>query len=142
MNVNRHLPAVNKISFNDGMNYGQFRFDTSEIYEYELIVGRKEFIEAIEDSYDQAREEIQADDLACGEESEFSRTGYVSVEKMFSYPEELESIISIYLDKDLFQKLLSPKIETGYIINSTDQVAVSKDIVRIKGRTFRFPVNQ
>ena len=61
---------------------------------------------------------------------------------MLKHNEELESVISTYLDRDLFEKVLPLHIEQGYIINSADDVTVSDETVSIKGRTYRWPVNK
>lgn len=140
--INGEETEIEKVSCNHGMNYGQFRFEALEIDEYELILTKGEFIKVIDSSYCRVREDIRADDIACNEESEFSRTGYVSLEKMFSHPAELESVISTYLDRDLLEKVLPVHIEQGYIINSTDVVTVGNETISIKGRTYRWPFNK
>mgnify|MGYP001827341500 CR=1 FL=1 len=140
--INGEEIEIEKVSYNHGMNYGQFRFEVLEIDDYELILTKEEFIKVIDSSCCRVREDIKADDTACNEESEFSRTGYVSLEKMFGHHAELESIISTYLDRDLFEKVLPLNIEQGYIINSTDVVTVSDKTVSIKGRTYRWPLNK
>jgi hypothetical protein len=140
--INGEEIEIEKVSYNHGMNYGQFHFKALEIDDYELILTKEEFVQAIESSYYRVREDIRADDIACNEESEFSRTGYVSLEKMFSYPAELESVISTYLDRGFFEKVLPLHIEQGYIINSTDVVTVSDETVSIKGRTYCWPFNK
>jgi len=140
--INGKETEVEKVSFNHGMNFGQFRFNGLQVDEYELILDKEEFIRVIESSYDRAKEEIKSDDIACNEESEFSRTGYVSLGEMFNYTSELESVISTYLDRDLFEIVLPLSIEKGYIINSTDVVTVNNGMVSIKGRTYRWPVNK
>ena len=140
--INGEETEIGKVSCNHGMNYCQFRFEGLEIDDYELILAKEEFIKIIESLYCRVREDIRADDIACNEKSEFSRTGYVSLEKMFGHHEELESVISTYLDRDLFEKVLPLRIEQGYIINSTDDVTVSDETVSIKGRTYRWPVNK
>ena len=140
--INGEETEIGKVSCNHGMNYGQFRLEGLEMDDYELILAKEEFTKVIESLYCRVREDIRADDIACNEESEFSRTGYVSLEKMFNHHEELESVISTYLDRDLFEKVLPLRIEQGYIINSTDDVTVSDETVSIKGRTYRWPVNK
>ena len=140
--INGEETEIGKVSCNHGMNYGQFRFEVLEIDDYELILAKEEFIKVIESLYCRVKEDIKADDIACNEESEFSRTGYVSLEKMFGHHAELESIISTYLDRDLFEKVLPLNIEQGYIINSTDVVTVSDETISIKGRTYRWPVHK
>ena len=130
------------VTANHGMQFGQFRNDALELDEYHLSLEKDEFVELFEQEFLQARDEIKADDIACNEMSDFTRSGYADLSAMFDFKEDLAEIISTYIQRKLFEVLLPLDIKAGYVINSIDSVEVTDNQIKIIGRTYRWPVNK
>ncbi|MDP6635419.1 MAG: hypothetical protein QGG42_11000 [Phycisphaerae bacterium] len=138
VSINGKRVGANRVTVNDGMNYGRFDSDRLQVDAYQLVLGKAEFTEAIEPEFDRIRMEIRADDIACREASEFTPSGYAGLSEMFDYPEDLARIVLTYLDRELLTRVLPPDVPAGgYVINSTESAEVSPNSITLTGRTFR-----
>lgn len=140
--INGKIVESSIVTANYGMQFGQFRNVDLKLDSYKLSIGKSDFIELFEKYFIQVRDEIQADDIACIEESEFTDSGYGDLEEMFSYKADLSEIISTYIERKIFEVLLPLEVTVGYVINSIDSVEVTDSQINITGRTYRWPVNK
>ena len=124
------------ITVNDGLNFSRFyNLHTSQIREYELHLTKSELISLIEDEYIRVRDEIKQDDLEFNDTSEFSQTGYCSLENLLRFEEEFVIIIHDYLARELYTRLFPPTNDSHFVINSTDSIELNNKEVIIMGRT-------
>lgn len=138
--INGKSVDISSITANHGMQFGQFRNNDLILDSYKLSIERCEFIELFEKDFNEARDEIKADDIACNETSEFTASGYAGLEEMFSFKEDLSEIISTYIERKIFEVLLPLEVNKGYVINSIDSVEVTDSQIIITGGTYRWPV--
>lgn len=125
----------NILMVNDGLNYG--RFFKHETKNYEIHLTNTEFLDLIENEYNLIRDELQLDDKANNDYSDFTNTSYCSLTKLLKHEIDFENILKTYLDIPLFKKIFTQSSENMYVINSTDSIKVNNDLVIFKGRVHK-----
>lgn len=135
--IDGNVTDITVITVNDGLNFGRLsNISKSHISEYEIVLTKEEFVQLVEPNYNSIRNEIKQDDIQFNDSSEFSQTGYCSLQELLDHEKELDLIFKNYLDRELFIKIF-PSTETSlYIINSTDTIIVDNGLVKISGRAF------
>ncbi len=133
--INNLSIDVDKVGYNDGLNFGRF-LENMEVVGYTLELSKDQFLTLIEIDYNQIRDEIKADDEAMNDTSDFSESGYCSLEDLFAKEAAFSEIVKGYLGRPLLGKLFVKSQETDFIINSIDKVNVLDNIV-LKGRAFK-----
>jgi hypothetical protein len=122
------------LTINDGLNYGRF-FDR-KTKEYQIQFTKFEIIELIEKEYCAVRDEIKIDDQTHNETSDFTRTNYCSLSKLFDHQSDFEEIMKTYLDRALLKKVFTESSKNSFVINSTDLIEIKENIVTFTGRVF------
>ncbi len=130
--------AIESVTYNDGLNYGRFDAGNIDIFSYEFVLTKSEFISLMSVSYQQCMVEIKADDEACNDSSPFKEMGYVAVDEAFHYPEHLAEAVSTFFDRELYSKVLGGAESAKFIINSTEKIEINNDRINIFGRCFRY----
>ena len=124
------------ITINSGLNFSRFDAEELIVKSYTINIDFQEFVDVIEATYNFIRDEIKLDDLEQNEISEFSKTGYCSLNVLMNHKEDLKKIILNYLDRPLLEKLVISNQSAIYVINSTDRIEIENSIVKISGRLF------
>jgi len=127
---------VNKDIFivNNGLNYGRFFDRKTEVFEIQLT--KLEIINLLESDYNEARDEIKHDDALYNETSEFTNTNYCEFTELLNHELDFEEIMKTYLHITLLSKIVSETTQKRYVINSTDSIKITNNIISIKGRVF------
>lgn len=129
--------ASGTLTYNSGMNYGQFHHGNLEIHTYSFFVARKDLVERFQTQYWECSEEIRRDDEQQSDTSPFKEMGYVRLSEAFGYPEQLADAIDTYFDRDIFGVFLGDDQDAAFVINSTDKISVTEDGVTLEGRCLR-----
>lgn len=128
---------ANDLGTNDGLQYGRFDAPGLEVHSFEFTVGADELVEALSAHFSELVAEMREDDLRDEEPSALSRMGYPSLGNAFDSPAELKEVIDIFLDRTILETFLPFSERSEFIINSTDEIQVSRSEVTIRGRCFR-----
>ncbi len=133
--INNIPTESQNIAYNDGLNFGRF-LENKEVVSYALKLSKNQFLTLIEADYNQIRDEIKADDKTMNDTSEFSEVGYCSLENLFTKDAAFSDIVKIYLGRLLLEKLVIPRENPKYIINSIGGAKVEDNAVIIYGKAF------
>ncbi len=126
---------VGLVTINDGLNFSRFsEIPPSQIIEFELQMEISELISLIEDEYIRVRDEIKQDDIQFNDTSEFSQTGYCSLEDLLNFQRQFTDIIRNYLDREIYSRILTTAGKSQFIINSTDTVKIKNNEILLSGR--------
>ncbi len=120
---------------NSGLNYGRFFEQQAE--RYEVKINTSELVPLIKTEYNKTRDEIKADDQAYNDTSEFTNTNYCSLSELLTHEADFEEVMKAYLDRILLEKLFPDSEFNQYVINSTDSIKKTNNIVSIKGRALK-----
>ncbi|WP_370477064.1 hypothetical protein [Tamlana flava] len=126
---------LNLVTYNDGLNFGRF-FEDTKVVDYTISLGQDHFLSLMEDFYNQVRNEIKADDEAMNDTSDFSESGYCSLQELFNHEVAFSEIVKAHLGRPLLAKLFLNSSNPNYIINSIDEIEVTNEIF-LKGRAFK-----
>jgi hypothetical protein len=128
---------LRSVGTNDGLGYGRFHVPGLEIHDYELFVGRDELVARMSEEFDALVAEMKEDDRLDDEPSALQRMGYPTLPDAFQHPEDFEKVIRTFLDRDILVAFLPFTEESDLVVNSTDQIRVTREGVTLSGRCFR-----
>lgn len=132
---------ANKEHFTVNLDLNFGRFGNEKAHSYEICLKCNEFILLIEDEYNDIKKDIEEDDKAYNDTSDFSVTNYCSLDELMKLPIEFDSIFKGYLDRLLFTKLFYDSPKNKFVINSTELIKVEKDEIIIRGKVFEINKN-
>ncbi|MGG5487779.1 hypothetical protein [Gaetbulibacter sp. PBL-D1] len=131
--INNIPTESQNIAYNDGLNFGRF-LENMEVVSYTLKLSKNQFLALIEADYNQIRDEIKADDETMNDTSEFSESGYCSLEDLFTKTAAFSDIVKTYLGRLLLEKVVIPQENPKYIINSIGGAKVEDNAIIIYGK--------
>ena len=134
LRLNQLKANKEQFTVNLDLNFG--RFGNAVTHSYDIRLSRKVFILLIEDEYIDIRNDIEEDDKAYNDTSDFSGTNYCSLDELMKLPIAFDSIFMGYLDRLLFAKLFNDSPKNKFVINSTELIKVEKDEIIIRGKVF------
>lgn len=126
---------LNLFVVNNGLNYGRFFNVKTEVFE--LLLSKAELYQILEKEYNKVRDEIKMDDELNKDTSDFTNTNYCTLSELLNYKEDFTEIIKGYLDRTLFLKIFGTTNTAQFVINSTDNIDICKDFIKITGSVFR-----
>lgn len=133
--LNNQLSDQSIFTLNNGLNFGRF-LEHNIVKDYKVVMNKTQFCNLLEEPYQQALNEIKADDIKYNETSDFSEANYCSFQELLKKPEHLFSIVEWYFYKELFNDFIgNPKFK--YVINSIEDIKPVDDKVIIAGKCFK-----
>ncbi len=133
--INNIPTESQNVAYNDGLNFGRF-MENNEVVSYALKLSKDHFLALVEADHNQIRDEIKVDDKTMNDTSEFSEIGYCALEDLFTKEAAFSDIVKTYLGRPLLEKLVMPKENPKYIINSIGGAKVEDNAVIIYGKAF------
>ncbi|UAB71459.1 hypothetical protein INR79_06085 [Vibrio sp. SCSIO 43132] len=124
------------ITYNDGLNFGRFVSKEVQVYPYEYVISKFDFIDLMSGSYEKCVDEIMQDDLNYNEVSVFGKMNYSAIDDAFKYPRELAEVIETFFVRELFSKTLDYSSNKKFVLNSTESIEVDIEKIIISGRCF------
>lgn len=134
--INNKVIPLQEVSYNDGLNFGRINQPNKLYYNFSLELNFNEFLELIEDDFNQLRAEIKEDDSLYNDSSSFKEVNYNDLKNLLYAKSGLENIIVDYLDRIIYDKLFTTIERKKYTIQSTHFVEINNDKIIIVGQCF------